>query len=89
MKKISVMALAGVLMSFGARAATSDTINGDMPAPNVDGAGFAGGEAVVTVAQAKSLPDSTVLVLRGNIIESLGEDKYTFKDQTDTIVVEI
>lgn len=89
MKKISFIAVAGALMAFGAVAANNDTVNGDMPAPSVDSAGFSGGEAIVTVAQAKALPDDTVLVLRGNIIESLGDERYTFQDATDTITVAI
>ena len=44
---------------------------------------------IVTVKDAKNLPDNTQLVLRGNIIKSLGDEKYTFQDPTDTITVEI
>ena len=89
MKKISLIAFMGAIVAFGANAANSDAINGDMPAPDVSGVGFVGAETFATVRDAKGMPDDTVLVLRGNIIESLGEEKYMFQDTTDIIPVEI
>ena len=89
MKKISLIAFIGAIVAFGANAANSDAINGDMPAPNVDGVGFVGAETFVTVRDAKAMPDDTTLVLRGNIIQNLGEEKYLFQDSTDSITVEI
>ena len=89
MKKISLIAIAGALVAFGANAANTDMVNGDMPAPNVDGTGFVGAETFVTVRDAKAMPDDTVLVLRGNIVQNLGDEKYLFQDTTDSITVEI
>ena len=89
MKKISFIALMGVMLVARAWSANNDTVNGDMPAPNVSGVGFTGAETFVTVRDAKGMPDDSVLVLRGNIVESLGEEKYMFQDSTDTIPVEI
>lgn len=78
-----------------------DQINGDYPAPqNTDPVAIVATtttttttsgtvDNIVTVQQAKSMPDETVLVLRGNIIESLGDEKYVFQDGTDSITVEI
>lgn len=81
---------------------TVDPVNGDVPAPmNAQPAIVAtettttattlpdGTLEIITVKQAKELPDDTQLVLRGNIIQSLGDEKYTFQDGTDTITVEI
>ena len=90
MKKISVIAFAGVMCAFAANAATADAgVDGNMPAPNAGGAGFVGEETFVSVSNAKNMPDDTMLVLRGNIIKSLGDEKYIFQDETDTITVEI
>lgn len=115
MKKISLIAMLGVMCVAAANADTTDTvdmretmvtvdqINGDVPAPaNADPVAIvattttttttnwpAVTDTIITVQQAKTLPDETVLVLRGNIIESLGDEKYTFQDDTDSITVEI
>jgi uncharacterized protein (TIGR00156 family) len=43
----------------------------------------------VTVDEAKNLPDDTIVVLTGIITESFGDDKYTFRDPTGEITVEI
>ncbi len=42
-----------------------------------------------TVEKAKTLKDDTPVVLEGNIIEHLGKDKYTFRDETGDITIEI
>lgn len=44
---------------------------------------------VMTVAQAKQMRDDTEVVLRGNIIKQLGNEKYLFKDTTGEITIEI
>lgn len=44
---------------------------------------------IVTVEQAKSAPDDTMVLLRGHIIEHIKSDDYTFKDDTGTIRVDI
>ena len=44
---------------------------------------------VITVEQAKSLKDDTPVVMHGKIIESLGNEYYTFADETGSIRVEI
>lgn len=43
----------------------------------------------VTVAQAKNLSDDSSVLLTGNITQSLGDEKYTFRDPTGDITVEI
>ena len=45
--------------------------------------------AVTTVEQAKTLPDDSRVVLRGNIVQSLGGKEYLFKDKSGSIIVEI
>ena len=59
----------------------------------VSNAQFNGPSAVantpMTIKQALSLQDDSKVVLQGHIINSLGDEKYTFSDGTDQIVVEI
>ena len=45
--------------------------------------------SVITVQEALNLNDEAKVVLKGNIINSLGDEKYTFKDATGEVVVEI
>lgn len=54
-------------------------------------AGFVGGPspAVVTAAEAKSLPDDAWVTLQGYIERHIREDHYLFRDETGTITVEI
>lgn len=61
------------------------------------GGGFKGpGPAVKTVQEVmrlmmrpELLKDDTPVTLKGRIIERLGDERYTFKDATGTIVVDI
>lgn len=58
--------------------ATNQVINQNAIAP-----------ALVTVKQALNLQDDSRVVLKGNIVKSLGNEKYTFKDKTGSMTVEI
>lgn len=52
--------------------------------------GFTGPKSnITTVAQAKQMRDDTKVTLRGNIVQSLGKEKYLFKDSTGEITIEI
>lgn len=54
------------------------------------GGGFSGpGPRLVSVEEAKTLRDDTNVTLQGYIIESLGDERYTFKDATGTIRIEL
>lgn len=46
---------------------------------------------ISSVTEAKALPDDAVVVLRGYIVEQLGDEKYRFKDEVldETIVIEV
>lgn len=58
--------------------------------PSAAAGGFSGpGLSVSTVEQAKGMRDDDRVVLRGNIIQHLGKDRYMFRDATGTIRVEI
>lgn len=43
----------------------------------------------VSVKQAKSMSDETYVTLKGKIVNHIKKDKFTFQDNTDTVVVEI
>ena len=52
--------------------------------------GFTGpGPGLVTVEQARALPDDAPLSIKGRIVQHLGKDKYLFRDETGEITVEI
>ena len=54
------------------------------------GGGFTGpGAALSTAAAAKKMADDTVVTLRGNIVQSLGGEKYLFKDGSGEIKIEV
>ena len=43
----------------------------------------------VSVEEVKSLPDETQVSVKGYIINSLGDEKYTFKDEKGEVVIEV
>ncbi|GHU89886.1 TIGR00156 family protein [Spirochaetia bacterium] len=54
------------------------------------GAGIANGQVqTVTVSQARGLPDKSLVILTGSIVQSIGREKYTFRDSTGEITVDI
>ena len=83
MKKISLIALSGVLMIGGAYA-------GFQQGNNTQRGGFVGGpETIVTVSQVKEMRDDTPVIIQGNILQRMGNEKYLFQDSTGSITVEI
>lgn len=60
---------------------------------NYSGGGFAGASAApTTVAQVRDVSifqDDVYVTLKGNIVESVGYEDYTFRDHTGTITLEI
>lgn len=90
MKKCIQTATLLLALTLGVTSAAFAAQGGFQPAPQAAGGGFSGpGIAPVTVQQAKSMRDDAPVVLRGNILQHLGKDKYLFKDATGTIHVEI
>ena len=47
------------------------------------------GTTEVSVANAKEMKDNTPVRLKGNVIQSLGDEKYLFTDGNQTIIIEI
>ena len=80
MKLVSI--LTGTALALGAFAAVADE-----PASG----GFRGPDnlQLVTAAEASKLGDDTAVKLQGYIVRELGDEKYEFKDDKGTLVVEI
>lgn len=45
--------------------------------------------APMTVKQALDQRDDSIVVLTGKIVNSLGDEKYTFRDDTGDVIIEI
>jgi uncharacterized protein (TIGR00156 family) len=88
MKKISILAVLGVVVMGTANA---DSTEGMRPAPAAGG--FADGtvETIVTVQQVKEMRDDTPVVVVGQITQRAGSDdeEFIFQDATGSIIVEI
>lgn len=57
---------------------------------NTQKGGFTGPSgSVVTVKQVQDMKDDSWVILRGNIVERVGEDDYTFRDASGSLKVEI
>ena len=87
MKKISMIALGGIL-SVGAAFAGFQP---DTPVqkPSSMGGFVGGSESIVTVKQVKEMRDDVPVVVQGNIVQRMGDEKYLFEDSTGSITVEI
>lgn len=65
-------------------------VDPSQPAASAQKGGFNGPSgSVVTVKQAQDIKDDSWVILRGNIVERVGEDDYTFRDATGSLKVEI
>ena len=51
--------------------------------------GFTGQVQTVTVAQAQSSYHKTPVIVRGNIVQAIGGDKYIFRDSSGDIILKI
>ena len=94
MKKYTlVFCLAMLLLSAGVHAQqggfTGPSAFSGQPA-GFAGHGFTGTAMPVTVAQmTQTFPNKATAIVRGNIIQHLGSDRYLFRDSTGEIVVKI
>ena len=54
------------------------------------GAGTNTGQVqTLTVSQARNLPDHSLVILTGTIVQSLGRERYTFRDASGDITIKI
>lgn len=83
MKKMTLASLmAASLLTISTAAFAQNNPQGGFKGPNAE-------IAVVSVEQAKGLNDDTMVILKGNIKQGLGNEMYLFQDSTGTINVEI
>lgn len=86
MKKISIFTVVGMLLAGSANAG----FQSDAPMPKNNMGGFVGGsETIVTIKQVKEMRDDVPVVVQGNIVQRMGDEKYLFEDKTGSITVEI
>ncbi len=89
MKKLSLIAFVGVLAISAAHADFVEPTPVAAPTAQTTG-GFVGGkESIVTVRQVKEMRDDVNVVVKGKILQRLGDEKYLFEDGTGSITVEI
>lgn len=86
MKKMSIMAAVCALVAGAAHA----DFQPNTPQATSPMGGFVGGtENIVTVSQVKEMRDDTPVIIQGNIVQRMGDEKYLFQDSTGSITVEI
>ena len=81
MKKISIMAVLGVMGAATAFAGPNNMANNNMNNNNMI--------EVVTVEQVRAMPDDSPVIIRGYLLRQNGENSYVFQDTTGTINLEI
>ena len=67
--------------------ANAQLVNAPQQAGGFEGPGVA--SSAITVKQALSMSDDSMVVLVGKIVNSLGDEKYTFRDNTGEVIIEI
>ncbi len=86
MKKISFMAILSVL-AFGAAHANFE--GGTASTPSTKGGFVSGAETISTVKQVMEMRDDVPVIVKGNIVQRMGDETYLFEDSTGSISVEI
>ena len=90
MKKIFSLLLCFIVLAAGSAVASAAHKGGFAPTAHSAVGGFSGpGPAVTSARDAATKRDDAHVVLRGNIVQHLGKDKYLFQDASGTIRVEI
>ncbi|ANE32701.1 YgiW/YdeI family stress tolerance OB fold protein [Campylobacter hyointestinalis] len=86
MKKILVLSLVAASLAFGAGG-----YNGQSAITPGKSGGYVGSAAYqnISVKEALSARDDTMVSLKGKIVKQIKHDKYEFSDGTGSIIVEI
>ena len=58
-------------------------------ATNSKGGFVSGAETIVTVKQINEMRDDVPVIIKGHIVQRMGDEKYLFEDATGSITVEI
>lgn len=86
MKKISLIAMSGLLAFGGAYADFQPAT----PTTESNKGGFvSGAETIATVKQVMEMRDDIPVIVKGHIVQRMGDEMYLFEDSTGTIRVEI
>lgn len=94
MKKVSMTVLA-VLLSVGGAMANFDGPDAQamndktVVTHNAKGGFVSGNETIVTIKQVNEMRDDIPVIVKGNIIQRMGDEKFLFEDSTGSITVEI
>lgn len=84
MKKISMIALSGLLVFGAANAEFQSTT------PTTSKGGFMpDNETIVTVKQVMEMRDDVPVIVQGRIVQRMGDETYLFEDSTGNIRIEI
>lgn len=87
MNKVSFIAIIGIL-AFGA--ANAEFQPATTPDAATSKGGFvSGAETIATVKQVMEMRDDVPVIVKGNIVQRMGDEMYLFEDGTGTIRVEI
>lgn len=92
MKKIIIAVIAALFLSAPGFAFADNNAGGGFSGTKEAAGGFTGPNAttnVITVAEALTMHDDARVVLQGNIVKYLGDEKYMFQDKTGTVIIEI
>lgn len=84
MKKISIVAVLGVMAVANAFAGP-----GNMANNNTNNNANNNMTEVVTVEQVRAMPDDSPVIIRGYLLQQNGENSYIFQDATGSINLEI
>ena len=89
MKKISMAVIMGVMTFGSAFAECQGPSAPDAVATNPKGGFVGGAETIVTVKQVNEMRDDVPVIVKGHIVQRMGDEKYLFEDSTGSIAVEI
>ena len=90
MKKLFAFLACALMIAASSSVALAQNKAGFSMSQSTASGGFSGpGLAVTSAKEAATMRDDAHIVLRGNIVQHLGKDKYLFKDASGTIRVEI
>ncbi|MBD5400926.1 NirD/YgiW/YdeI family stress tolerance protein [bacterium] len=86
MKKTALFVIGATVF---ASAANAGFVPSTAPVTATNGDNMVVTDTIITVKQAKDMKDDTDVVLQGKIVSQFGGERYTFADDTDSIMVEI
>lgn len=89
MKKVSMAAFMAVLFMGAASAEFAGPNAPEAVATSPKGGFVSGAETIVTVKQVNEMRDDVPVIVKGHIVQRMGDEKYLFEDATGSIAVEI